>query len=578
MMILNSPVGTLAALIAALPVVRGQAIRFNNPEGVDIWCGKAYRPANSSFDPGGWFPEPSISSVPLLRLKVRPRLSIYLDTDTSANLLVDAVVSNQVGTPLPPGFGQNASSSPQSLTIQVLSGEDVVSSEEVTLGSRDNEVSLPLDAFTPRMEAYNITIRTTLSSNYTYQAWTEFSHLPYPEDYGSVVRIDNLHGGLLAQRGKESAWDLIFAYTYYTQWTLYWNSSPDTLDEFAAMGYNVIHIVPTGSLGELPFPWAEFQPYLDRAAELGIYLRYDVLWTWPDPANMVDQVARLRTHPSILLWYQSDEADGKSNPPNSTGIAYERIRAVDPYHPVSLALNCWDFYYAEYAAGGDVVMSDVYPVGVDATFSTVYGTECNATYGCCGCDDCAGGFEDISARLDEFHRRDEILGWQKTQWFAPQAFGNETFWSRYPTAEEEVVMTVLSVNHGAKGIVMWNYPATDELESLTSRLAGVLTDEAAVGFILGTQRVQDLAVEGAKRIDAAVWVSEAKGQVLVSVVNLAGEDIQGEVRVVLPDGVEIGEVIDVLWGDVVWVFGGGGLVATQGLRGLETSLFIATLA
>ncbi|KXH31784.1 hypothetical protein CSIM01_09459 [Colletotrichum simmondsii] len=577
-MMFGKLIPAITALIAALPPVNGQAVRFNNPEGVDIWCGKAYRATNSSFDPGGWFPEPAISSVPLLRLKVRPRLSIYLETDATANLLIDAAVSNQVGSPLPVGYGSNyTNSTSKPLTVEILLGEDVLATEEVALGSRDNEVALPLDSLTPRMEAYNITIRTKLDSSHVYEGWTEFPYLPYPEDYGSVSRIDNLYGGLLAQRGKDADWDLIFAYTYYTQWTLYWNDSVDTLNEFAAMGYNVIHIVPTGSLGEIPFPWDEFEPYLQRADDLGLYLRYDVLWTWPNLTNMVDQVTRLRTHPSILLWYQSDEADGKANPANSTGMAYEQIKAIDPYHPVSLALNCWDFHYAEYGAGADIIMSDVYPVAINATFSTVYGTECNATYGCCGCDDCEGNFEDISVRLDEFYRRDEILGWQKTQWFAPQAFGNETFWARYPTAEEEVVMTVLSVNHGAKGIVMWNYPATPELEGLTSKLAGVFTNEAAVGFLLGTERTQDLAVEGAKRVDAAVWVDEAKKQVLVSVVNLSYDEISGEFRVVLPDDVEVGEVVEVLWGDVAWEMSDDGLVATEGLLGLQTSVFIAEL-
>lgn len=173
---------------------------------------------NSSFDPGGWFPEPAISSVPLLRLKVRPRLSIYLETDATANLLIDAAVSNQVGSPLPVGYGSNyTNSTSKPLTVEILLGEDVLATEEVVLGSRDNEVALPLDSLTPRMEAYNITIRTKLDSSHVYEGWTEFPYLPYPEDYGSVSRIDNLYGGLLAQRGKDAAWDLIFAYTYYSK-------------------------------------------------------------------------------------------------------------------------------------------------------------------------------------------------------------------------------------------------------------------------------------------------------------------------------------------------------------------------
>ncbi|OHF00862.1 hypothetical protein CORC01_03936 [Colletotrichum orchidophilum] len=578
-MMLVKPTPALAALIAALTPVNGQAVLFNNPPGVDIWCGKSYRATNSSFDPGGWFPEPAISSVPLLRLKVQPRLSFYLETDATANLLIDAAVSNQVGSPLPVGYGSNyTNSTSKPLTIEILIGNDVLATEEVALGSRNNEVPLPLASLTPRMEAYNITIRTKLDSSHVYEGSTDFPYLPYPEDYGSVSRIDNLYGGLLAQRGKDAPWDLIYPYTYYTQWTRFWDEGVDTLNKFAGLGYNLIHIVPTGDLGDIPFPRAEFEPYLQRADELGLYLHYDVLWTWTNLTNMIEQVTWLRTHPSILLWYQSDEADGKANPANSTGIAYEQIKAIDPYHPVSLALNCYDFHYAEYGAGADILMSDVYPVGINATFSTVYGTDCNKTRGCCGCDDCEGKFEDISVRLDEFHRRDEILGWQKTQWFAPQAFGKETFWARYPTADEEVVMTVLAVNRGSKGIVMWNYPATAELEALTSKLAGVFTNKAAVGFLLGTERTQDLAVEGAKRVDAAVWVDEEKKQALISVVNLNYEEIQGEIRVALPHGIEVGKVVEVLWGDVAWQMGEEGLVATEGLLGLQTSLFIAELS
>lgn len=116
------------------------------------------------------------------------------------------------------------------------------------------------------------------------------------------------------------------------QWTLFWQDNVTTLNEFAEMGYNVIHIVPTGALGEKPFPWDEFEPYLERADELGLYFQYDVIWEWDNLTGMVEQVERLRHHPSLLLWYQSDEPDGKSNPLNSTGIACKP-------HPVPVSVH-----------------------------------------------------------------------------------------------------------------------------------------------------------------------------------------------------------------------------------------------
>ncbi|KAL1849939.1 hypothetical protein Daus18300_013073 [Diaporthe australafricana] len=495
------------------------AAQFNNPPGVDIWCGKAYRPTNSSFDPGGWFEEPSTSSNPLLRLTAKPRMTIYLDTDKAAALLIGAEVSYQLGEAI---SGSSITTPAQKLQVTVLAGDVTVGSASLDVGSVDNEVPIALAGLTPSLAAYNLTINAQLANSTAYSTSTSFSYLPYPDDYGSVARLDNLYGGIYAQRGKNSSWEVIFPYTYYVQWTLYWDTDVSSLDEFASYGFNLVHIVPTGSLGEQPFPWAQFQPYLDRAAELGLWLQYDVIWEPQNSTEMIEQVTALRTHPSILSWYQSDEPDGKGNPTNSTGLAYKTVKELDPYHPISLALNCENFYYSEYAAGADIIAPDVYPVSTNTSYSTVYDTVCNATYGCCGCDNCGIGptvFDDIPRRLDEFRRRDELIGWSKTQWFAPQAFGNETFWTRYPTAPELDVMTLLAVNHGAKGLTMWNYPTTTELFNVTKDMAGLFTSTTAAGLFLGAPRFQGLDVSGADELDASAWVDEAGGQVMVSVMG-----------------------------------------------------------
>ena len=56
---------------------------------------------------------------------------------------------------------------------------------------------------------------------------------------------------------------------------------------------------------------------------------------------------------------------------------------------------------------------------------------------------CHGNMEDISDRLDIFA---EYQSWvssslKKLSGVVPMAFGNESFWTRYPTAAEEVTMT-----------------------------------------------------------------------------------------------------------------------------------------
>lgn len=406
-------------------------------------------------------------------------------------------------------------------------------------------------------------------------------YIPTPSEYSIILFDMRLHARGVAAPNLSEKSSVLTPSPSYVQWSLYWDANVTTLDDFSS-SYNMIHIVPTGTLGDQPFPWEQFQPYLDRAAELGIWLQYDVLWTPDNVTSMIEQVTTLRSHPSILSWYQSDEADGKSNPINSTGLAYDLIKSLDPYHPVSLALNCYDFYYSDYAAGADIIAPDVYPISTNLSFSTVYNTECNATYGCCGCDDCGVGptvFSDISLRLDEFRRRDNLLGWAKTQWFAPQAFGNETFWTRYPTAAELDVMTLLSVNHGAKGIVMWNFPTTAELSVFTSEMSSLFTGQDAPAFLIGAPRTGDLAVTGANGyLDATVWVDAASGTALVSVINM-NYDAVGSANVALPAGVTVSTIDSYLWGNSTWQAGENGTLSlASGLSGLETAVFVVSLS
>lgn len=327
-------------------------------------------------------------------------------------------------------------------------------------------------------------------------------------------------------------------------------------------------------MGDTPFPWDEFEPYLQRADELGLFFQYDVRWDYTNLTTMIDQVTRLRSHPSILLWYTGDEPDGKSNPINSTAIAYETIRDLDMYHPISLALNCYDFYYEDYASGADIIMSDVYPISTNTSWSTVYDTPCNTTYGCCGCDDCNGRFEDVSDRLDNFAYFDEVIGWPKVHWGAPQAFGNETFWTRYPTAEEEVIMTMLSINHAAKGVVMWDFPTSAGILNVTDTLAMFLTSEMVANFLVGAPITQKLNVTGGERVDAAAWVQGDR--MLVSVLNLNYGDLTEAISITLPGMVTADSIASTLWGTSEWAVSGENLLA-QKLSGLAASILVLDL-
>lgn len=243
---------------------------------------------------------------------------------------------------------------------------------------------------------------------------------------------------------------------------------------------------------------------------------------------------------------------------------------MDPYHPVTVVLNCQNYYFKEYTAGTDIIMEDVYPIGINSTFSK-WGTACNTTLGDCGCDNCQGNVQDVSDRLDDLAAYERWLNlWPKTKFHNPQSFHGEDYWFRDPSPDEEYVMALLAFNHGAQSIISWVYPTTDLLASAHGKLARVVTASPVVDFLVGADRPRRAAVsvQGTEVVDAAYWV--AGGQMLVSVVNGGYVDIDQTVVVEVPGASKIASVP---WGNVSWRAAGSEL-STSLLPALSTTLLV----
>jgi hypothetical protein len=111
-------------------------------------------------------------------------------------------------------------------------------------------------------------------------------------------------------------------------------------------------------------------------------------------------VNRFKEHPGVFSWYIADEPDGAGSSegapigvdPKVVQEAYNFIRRTDPFHPVSLVLNC-KYSAPLYLDATDILMIDPYPVSMNAS-------RCTESYGCCGCDDCSGLVTDVSDRMN----------------------------------------------------------------------------------------------------------------------------------------------------------------------------------
>jgi hypothetical protein len=146
-------------------------------------------------------------------------MNIYLDTDDEASILVDANIVHQAGELLPRCFWPKKGRDPTPIALEISYDGKVLKSIEVDLGSVDNEVYISLDGFEPQFDAYELTVKAILGKDTTFTETAELLYLPYPEDYGSVSRLDDLYGGLYVQRGKDEPWQVIFPYTYYCKST-----------------------------------------------------------------------------------------------------------------------------------------------------------------------------------------------------------------------------------------------------------------------------------------------------------------------------------------------------------------------
>src|ERR1700761_5000422 len=57
-----------------------------------------------------------------------------------------------------------------------------------------------------------------------------------------------------------------------------------------------------------------------------------------------------------MIWIAFHRPDGWQYPHNSTLLASNLITSLDPYHPISLVLNCFDYFFEAYTQGVTVVL------------------------------------------------------------------------------------------------------------------------------------------------------------------------------------------------------------------------------
>ncbi|KAJ7151385.1 hypothetical protein C8R43DRAFT_1004992 [Mycena crocata] len=535
------------------------ALGLISPALSQTWCNKHYLQGQPEVPPGGHFPIPEQSTTPLLVLRCAPIITPYLEVeDNEAGILVETFVTFARYN------GAEALSAPLSEVLEVsISVNGSILAAGVVPFNGTAELHFPLANLSsqPRKQPFIIDCTASTASQLSpeaqiFSATTTLSYLPRPLA-GSVTKRDSRTGALLVKPLSEA----LFPFGFYTSFDNYLDTDLRLLDDLKAQGFTTVHPVPT--FGDLK----ALGKVLDRMEELGLYLVYDMRHTYNNLTALAAEVDMIKHRRNLLLWYTADEPDGTSEPLNATRLTYDAIYALDGYHPVSIALNCADYEFAAYTAGADVVMPDTYTIANDPAFSAKYNTSCTADFGCCGCDDCHGELEDISRRLDDFAMRLDVLGRARTTavWTVPQAFGGEEFWTRPPTGREFAVQVILSLNHGARGIMPWIDPTPPDIKRAASELAIALNSTKAFFFNPRASFTHILS----RRVDVGLWTQEA--QTLVLVVNLDTHD--AAVELPLSNALELREVLSYGVGQR---FGVSRSSIELDLEGLGCAIFVAS--
>jgi hypothetical protein len=245
------------------------------------------------------------------------------------------------------------------------------------------------------------------------------------ESSPNEVKIDRLTGTMIADGLP------FFPVGFYCGWP----SSVTMPEEEAVRGFNLLSpywsIDKKGRKDRLEF--------MDRCAELGIKVNYNlcsvaggggVTSSHGIPMSREEkmkllrkEVETMRNHPALLAWYISDEPEGQGMPADSLQAAYDLIRNLDPYHPVTIV-----FMAPKMAIGYknvmDIVMTDPYPIPNGPVTEV----------------------EDYMKVLNGYFQH------EKPVWLVPQAFGGDEWWTREPNPAEVRAMSYLGLVNGASGL------------------------------------------------------------------------------------------------------------------------------
>jgi hypothetical protein len=365
-----------------------------------LWCGRPYLTSEQPQEPA--------KQLVNRKFVVKPGLIPYTANEQNGTLIVF----------VDPSFGSRVVFRADTSKFTVVNSVNISTSAFSTF--HFDLTKFPLGVYT------NVS-STIKSEEGTLLATTVTVIGRFPEKR-NAVKIDNISGGLIVD-------GLPFvAVGFYYDW-----SRSEIL--------NVVRSeVSTGFNSPLPYrpPLAtqlkDVLSFFDTVANYGVKVILDLSGIVQTPntpskfGTITHIVNAFKDHTALLSYYIADEPDGPQQDPQWMIQPYNLIKKLDPYHPVTIVLNC-QYGVNNYTAATDILMTDPYPIGLLRPV---------------GCDYCKGEPKDVWQRVMVY--KEQLRG-AMPLWLVLQAFGGAEHWSRSPTPGEERTMTYLGLISGVRGFI-----------------------------------------------------------------------------------------------------------------------------
>lgn len=178
-------------------------------------------------------------------LLVQPRYSIFVDTECSAEILIS--VSTPLGTNatrLPTHYGQDSHDT-WDFELFLKGSHEALASGHVSLDAGAKGVNIDLNHVEANIKPHELVIRASPrgQGGQRYTATTQLYYLP-AKTSGSMVKIDNLNGGMLVANNVTSfAFEPLLPVGFYTSCSGYLNYSLANVSAYKDMGFNAINPV-----------------------------------------------------------------------------------------------------------------------------------------------------------------------------------------------------------------------------------------------------------------------------------------------------------------------------------------------